>query len=216
MHQHPEFPNFYFLDHPLIQHKLTLMREVRCESLGFRTLLREISQLMGYELTRKLELSKRKIQTPLVEMMAPTLVGPAPCIVPVLRAGLAMSDGLLDLIPTAQVGHIGVYRDHETKMPVQYLTRLPRNQGQTFFVVDPMLATGNSLIHACDILLQHGIPAGKISTMSLVAAPEGLKQFFQHHPTIHVYCAALDEKLDENAYIVPGLGDAGDRMYGTN
>jgi uracil phosphoribosyltransferase len=215
MHQHPEYPNFYYLSHPLIQHKLTLMRETKCESLGFRTILREISQLMGYEITRNLELTQRKIQTPIMEMLAPTLKGAPPCIVPVLRAGLAMSDGLLDLIPTAQVGHIGVYRDHDTKQPVEYLVRLPKNEGQVFFVVDPMLATGNSLVHACDVLIRHGIPPEKIRTMSLVAAPEGVKQFFLHHPDIKVYCAALDKELNENAYIVPGLGDAGDRMYGT-
>ena len=121
----------------------------------------------------------------------------------------------MDLIPTAQMGHIGVFRDHDTKMPVEYLVRLPKNVGQDFFVVDPMLATGNSLVHACDILMRHGIAPEKVRVMALVAAPEGVKQFFSKHSDIHVYCAALDEKLNENAYIVPGLGDAGDRMYGT-
>jgi len=215
MRQFPEYPHFYLVDHPLIQHKLTQMRDAECKAYGFRTLLREISLLIGYEISRGLALTSRLIRTPMAEMKAPTLVGPDPCIVPVLRAGLAMADGLLVLMPTAQVGHIGVYRDHDTKQPVEYLMRLPKNVGQDFFVVDPMLATGNSLVHACDLLINHGIPAAKIRAMALVAAPEGLKNFFARHPEIKVYSAALDEKLDHRAYILPGLGDAGDRLYGT-
>jgi uracil phosphoribosyltransferase len=211
-----EFPNFACVDHPLIQHKLTQMREISCGAYGFRTLLREISLLIGFEISRGLEMTQRAIQTPLTTMSAPTLAEPSPCIVPVLRAGLAMADGLLDLMPTVQVGHIGVYRDHDTKQPVEYLVRLPKNIGQPFFVVDPMLATGNSLIHACDVLVRHGIEPEKIRVMALVAAPEGLRTFFSRFPAVKVYAAALDERLDNNAYIVPGLGDAGDRMYGTN
>lgn len=191
------------------------MRDVGREAFGFRTLLREISLLIGYEITRGLELTKRSIRTPLAEMMAPTLAGPDPCIVPVLRAGLGMADGLLDLMPTASVGHIGLYRDENSKKPVEYLVRLPKNVGQTFFVVDPMLATGNSLAHSCDVLVRHGIALDKIRIMSLVAAPEGLRAFFARHAAIKVYCAALDDRLDAKAYIVPGLGDAGDRMFGT-
>ncbi|MEJ0061684.1 MAG: uracil phosphoribosyltransferase [Alphaproteobacteria bacterium] len=210
-----EYPNFFIVDHPLIQHKLTQMREVSREAYGFRTLLREISLLVGYEVTRGLETTKRPIKTPLAEMMAPALAGPPPCIVPVLRAGLVMAESLLDLMPTAQVGHIGVYRDHDTKMPVEYLVRLPKDRGQMFFVVDPMLATGNSLIHACDLVLKQGIAPEKIRVMALIAAPEGLRAFFAKHPAIRVYCAALDDRLNENAYIVPGIGDAGDRMFGT-
>ena len=148
-------------------------------------------------------------------MDAPTLATPDPCIVPILRAGLGMAEGLMDLMPTAQVGHIGVYRDHTTKKPVEYLVRLPKNIGQDFFIVDPMLATGHSLIHVCDILIRHGIAPEKIRAMALVAAPEGVKEVLGAHPQIRIYCAALDEKLNENAYIVPGLGDAGDRLYGT-
>jgi uracil phosphoribosyltransferase len=215
MRPNPEFPNFFCVEHPLIQHKLTQLREASCGPFGFRTLLREISLLMGYEITRGLVLTQRKIRTPMAEMTAPSLAGPEPCIVPVMRAGLGMAEGLLELMPAAPVGHIGVYRDHETKMPVEYLVRLPKNLGQDFFVVDPMLATGNSLAHVCDVLLRHGIKSDKIRAMALVAAPEGVRQFASRHPTIPVYCAALDEKLNENAYIVPGLGDAGDRMYGT-
>ncbi len=202
----------------LILHKLTQMREevgAGVLQLPAHLAARNISMLVGYEISGDMELTARKIRTPITEMTAPTLAHPNPCIVPVLRAGLGMADGLLDLMPTAQVGHIGVYRDHETKMPVEYLVRLPANNGQIFFVVDPMLATGNSLVHACDVLIRHGIPAEKIKAMVLVAAPEGLKQFFAHHPKIRVYGAALDERLDENSYIVPGLGDAGDRMFGT-
>ncbi|MFA4993921.1 MAG: uracil phosphoribosyltransferase [Bdellovibrionales bacterium] len=215
MKSYKEFPTFFCVDHPLIQHKLTQMRETSCKSLGFRSLLREISSLIGYEISRNLPMTTRHITTPITDMDAPCLATPDPCIVPVLRAGLGMADGLLDLIPTAQVGHIGVYRDHETKKPIEYLVRLPKNIGQNFFVVDPMLATGNSLIHVCDVLIKHGISPDKISVMALVAAPEGVKEFASHHPTIRVYCAALDEKLNSNAYIVPGLGDAGDRLFGT-
>jgi uracil phosphoribosyltransferase len=215
MKGYAEFPNFFCVDHPLIQHKLSQIREASCKSLGFRTILREISLLMGYELSRDLPMKTRRIRTPITEMDAPTLATPDPCIVPVLRAGLGMAEGLLDLIPTAQVGHIGVYRDHETKKPIEYLVRLPKNIGQHFFVVDPMLATGNSLTHVCDVLIRHGISPDKISIMALVAAPEGVKAFSSHHPTIRITCAALDEKLNNDAYIVPGLGDAGDRLYGT-
>jgi uracil phosphoribosyltransferase len=215
MKSYAAYPTFFCVDHPLIQHKLTQMREEQCKSFGFRTMLREISMLIGYELSRDLPMKTRHIRTPITDMDAPTLAAPDPCIVPVLRAGLGMAEGLLDLIPTAQVGHIGVYRDHETKKPVEYLVRLPKNIGQHFFVVDPMLATGNSLIHVCDVLISHGVSPGMISIMALVAAPEGVKEFSSHHPTIRIYCAALDEKLNANAYIVPGLGDAGDRLYGT-
>ncbi len=215
MRRYPLFPSFFCVDHPLILHKLTQLRETKCKSFGFRTMLREISALIGYEISRDLPMTTRRIHTPIAEMDAPTLATPDPCIVPVLRAGLGMADGLLDLMPTAQVGHIGVYRDHETKKPVEYLVRLPKNNEQNFFVVDPMLATGNSLIHVCDVLIRHGIAPEKISVMALVAAPEGVRQFAAHYPTIRIYCAALDEKLNENAYIVPGLGDAGDRLYGT-
>jgi len=215
MRHYPEFPNFFCVDHPLILHKLTQLRDVQCKSFGFRTMLREISSLIGYEISRELPLTTRRIKTPMMEMDAPTLATPDPCIVPVLRAGLGMAEGLMDLMPTAQVGHIGVYRDHDTKKPVEYLVRLPKNIGQDFFVVDPMLATGNSLAHVCDVLLRHGISAEKIRVMALVAAPEGVRQFLSLHPTIRVYCASLDEKLNEHAYIVPGLGDAGDRLYGT-
>ena len=210
-----QHPQFFCVDHPLILHKLTQLRDEQCGMMGFRSMLREISMLIGYEISRDMELATRQIRTPLTAMEAPVLANAAPCVVPVLRAGLGMAEGLLDLIPTAQIGHIGVFRDHDTKKPVEYLVRLPKNVGQDFFVVDPMLATGNSLVYACDILVRHGVAAEKIRVMALVAAPEGVRQFHAAHPAIRVYCAALDDKLNENAYIVPGLGDAGDRMFGT-
>ena len=211
----PEFPNFFCVDHPLILHKLTQLRDEGCTSITFRTMLREISSLIAYEISRELPLTTRRIRTPIAEMDAPTLAVPTPCIVPILRAGLGMAEGLMSLIPTAQTGHIGVYRDHDTKEPVEYLVRLPKNIGQDFFVVDPMLATGHSLAHVCDVLRNHGIEPDRIRVMALIAAPEGLRHFAARHPLIRVYGAALDEKLDENAYITPGMGDAGDRMYGT-
>lgn len=215
MQQLSDYPNFFCVDHPLIKHKLTQMRDRECQSYGFRSLLHEISQLIAFEIFRDLPLTTRRIKTPVCEMQAPTLADPTLCIVPVLRAGLAMADGLLRLMPTAQVGHIGVYRDHETKQAVEYLVRLPKNTGQTYFVVDPMLATGNSLVHACEVLVKHGVSTSHIRAMALVAAPEGVKHFSSKYPDVPVYCAALDEKLNEHAYIIPGLGDAGDRMYQT-
>lgn len=215
MRQIPEFPNFFCVDHPLIQHKLTQMRETECQSYGFRTLLQEISLLIGYEIFRDLPLTTRRIQTPLTAMDAPTLADPTLCIVPVLRAGLGMADGLVRLFPTAQVGHVGVYRDHDTKQAIEYLVRLPANNGQIFYIVDPMLASGGSLVHACGVLVKHGVAPTHIRVMTLVAAPEGVRHFSFHYPDIKIYSAALDEKLNEHAYILPGLGDAGDRMYQT-
>ncbi len=215
MGTHPQFPNLHICDHPLIQHKLTLMRDVSCGKALFRTLLREISLLMGYELTRTLPLTEKKIETPLRSMSAPVIEGKKPAIVPVLRAGLGMAEGLEALMPSARIGHIGLYRDHDTKQPVEYLVKLPSPEGRIFIVTDPMLATGNSARHAIDVLVRHGVPPSMIRLMSLVAAPEGVRVLLDAYPGIQVFTAALDEKLDENAYIVPGLGDAGDRMFGT-
>ena len=210
-----EFPTLHLIDHPLIAHKLTQMRDKQRPSIGFRGLLREITLLMTYETLRNLPLTTASIQTPVAPMNAPVLSGTPPTIVPILRAGLGMSEPLMELIPTASVGHIGVYRDHTTKKPVEYLVKLPKNNGQQYIVVDPMLATGNSLVHACDVLNDHGVSDSQIRVMALVAAPEGVKVFTEAHPTISVYCAALDGHLNERAYIVPGLGDAGDRIFGT-
>lgn len=212
---HPHFPSLTVLDHPLIQHKLGLVRDRETPTVAFRQLLREIALLMGYEITRDLPLETARIETPLTAMEAPRLSGKKVAIVSILRAGLGMADGLHELIPAARAGHIGLYRDHETKRPVEYLVRLPDPGDRPFILVDPMLATGYSAIHAVDVLNRHGVPDETIRFMALIAAPEGLAAFTEAHPKVKVYVAAVDEKLDENAYIVPGLGDAGDRLYGT-
>lgn len=211
----PDFPNLFILDHPLIQHKLTLMREKHRSTGGFRQLLREISLLMGYEITRDLPMTTERIETPLEPMDAPVLAGKKLAIVPVLRAGLGMAQGLHELVPSAREGHIGLYRDHDTKMPHEYLVKLPEPEGRIFIVVDPMLATGNSAVHACDVLNRHGVADENIRFMALVAAPEGMRVFHGAHPAVKVFTASLDSHLNEHAYIVPGLGDAGDRMFGT-
>ena len=211
----PEFPNLFVLDHPLIQHKLTHMRNKERSTGGFRTLLREISLLMGYELTRDIPLTTERIETPLQPMDAPVILGKKLAVVPVLRAGLGMSAGLLELVPSAREGHIGLYRDHDTKQPHEYLVKLPPAEGRLFIVVDPMLATGNSAAHACDVLNRHGVDDHNIRFMALVAAPEGVRRFHESHADVKVFTAALDSHLNEDAYIVPGLGDAGDRMFGT-
>ena len=211
----PTFPTLHIVSHPLVQHKLTQLRCKDRPPIGFRGLLREITLLMAYEVLRDLPLSTSLIETPVAPMQAPILAGEPPVIVPILRAGLSMAEALQELIPTARMGHIGLYRDHETKEPVEYLVRLPPYAGQKHIIVDPMLATGHSLIHACDVLNKNGVADSYISVLALVAAPEGVTTFTAAHPTIPVYTAALDSHLNEHAYIVPGLGDAGDRIYGT-
>jgi len=215
MRTHPDFPNLFILNHPLIQHKLSHMRDRTRSTMGFRQLLREIALLMGYEITRSLPLTTERIQTPLCEMDAPVIEGKKLAVVPILRAGLVMAEGLLDLVPAAREGHIGLYRDHETKQPVEYLVKLPDPAGRLFILVDPMLATGNSAVHAVDVLNRHGVLDAQIRFMALVSAPEGVKVFHDAHPSVPVFTAALDSHLNENAYIVPGLGDAGDRLFGT-
>jgi uracil phosphoribosyltransferase len=215
MKQDPRFPNLFILDHPLIQHKLSHMRDRDTSTRTFRELLREITLLMGYEITRNLPLTTMRIETPLQAMDAPVIAGKKLVVVPVLRAGIGMSDGLLDLVPSARVGHIGVYRDHETHLPVEYLVRLPDLADRSFIICDPMLATGNSAVHAVDVLRKRGVPEEQISFLALVAAPEGVSVFQQAHSKVKVYVAGLDSHLNGNAYIVPGLGDAGDRLFGT-
>ena len=211
-----EFGSFFVLDHPLILHKLTLMRDRHQTTANFRALLREIAMLMGYEITRYLPLALAPIETPVAPCDAPMLTGKKPVIVPVLRAGLGMADGLLDLMPSARVGHIGMYRDPATLMPVEYVVRLPTDAAQRdFILVDPMLATGGSAAHAVDIVLRQGADPARVRFMALVAAPEGLRLFRSRHPAIPVYVAALDSHLNDHGYIVPGLGDAGDRQFGT-
>ncbi len=215
MKAHSEFSNLYVMDHPLIQHKLTLLRDVSCNQVMFNALLREISLLMGYELTRALPLTKKEIETPVSPMLAPILEGKKPVIVPILRAGMGMANGLGEIMPAARVGHIGMYRNEETKEPVEYLVKLPESRDRPFFLVDPMLATGHSAKYALDVLVRHGVKPEQIRFMGLVAAPEGVQVLLDSYPQIPLYAAALDERLNENAYIVPGLGDAGDRLFGT-
>lgn len=213
MRTDPRFPHLHIVDHPLVQHKLSIMRQKETSTNVFRKLLREITVLMGYELTRDLPIASREIETPICKMNAPTLAGKKQVIVPVLRAGLGMSDGLLELMPSARVGHIGMYRGPD-KRPVEYLVRLPDTTDRLFIICDPMLATGYSAVHAVDVLVKRGVPVDSIRFLALVAAPEGVAVLQEHH-SIDVYVASLDEKLNENAYIVPGLGDAGDRLFGT-
>lgn len=211
---HPEFPKLHVLQHPLIQHKLSLMRDQDTSTRTFRELLKEITLLMGYEITRDLPLTTQTIQTPLTAMQAPVIAGKKVAIVPVLRAGLGMADGLLALIPSARQGHIGLYRGEDHR-PVEYYVRLPDPEGRLFIVCDPMLATGYSAVEAVRILLGRGVSPQNIRFLALVAAPEGVRVFQQAHPDVPVYVASLDSHLDNNAYIVPGLGDAGDRIFGT-
>lgn len=211
----PEFPNLFIVDHPLVQHKLTIMRQKSTDKTTFRQLMREVAMLIGYEVTSSLPTSMAQIVTPLASMKAKVIDEDNIVIVPILRAGLGMADGLLQLIPTAREGHIGIYRDPQTKKPVEYLVKLPEIKDQIFIVVDPMLATGNSAVHAVSTLRDRGIPSNRIVFMALIAAPEGIRTFQKAHPNIPIYAAALDEKLNDKAYIVPGIGDAGDRLYGT-
>lgn len=215
MKQISGFPKLFVLDHPLIQHKLTHMRDRSTSTRTFRELLREITLLMGYEVTRDLPLTLRTTETPMQTIEAPVIAGRKLVIVPVLRAGIGMSDGLLELVPSARVGHIGAYRDHDTHLPVEYLVKLPDLEERSFIVCDPMVATGNSAVYAVDVLIKRGVPAERIIFLALLAAPEGVRVFHQAHPNVRLFVASLDEALDEHAYILPGLGDAGDRIFGT-
>lgn len=215
MKQNDRFPNLYIADHPLILHKLSMMRETSCNKVMFKILLKELSLLMGYELTRPLPLTTRSIETPMTQMDAPVIDGKKQVIVPILRAGLGMAEGLEELMPAARIGHIGLYRDHETKQPVEYLVKLPNPEGRLFILVDPMLATGNSAKYAIDVLVKHGADPEMIRFMALVAAPEGVQVLLDHYPQVPVFVAALDSHLNDDAYIIPGLGDAGDRLFGT-
>lgn len=202
------------VNHPLIQHKLTIMRQTETGSKDFRQLLDEISLLLGYEVTRDLPVDDIQIKTPMCEMTGKALSGKKLAIVPILRAGLGMVNGLVDLIPAAKVGHIGLYRDHDTHQPVFYYCKLPEDiQNRIVIVCDPMLATGGSASDAIKMLKEKGCTSVKL--MCLVAAPEGVAKIEEDHPDVDIYVAALDERLNEDAYIVPGLGDAGDRIFGT-
>ena len=202
------------IDHPLIQHKLTLIRDIRTGTKDFRELLEEIAMLMAYELTRDLPLEEIEVETPVAKCRARVLAGKKISVVPILRAGLGMVSGVLRLIPAAKVGHIGVYRDPQTLKPVEYYCKLPPDVSEReVIVIDPMLATGGSSVAAIDMLKRGG--AKQIKLLCLVAAPEGVKIVNDAHPDVEIYTAAVDECLNDHGYIVPGLGDAGDRIFGT-
>ena len=202
------------VDHPLVQHKLTLMRDKTRSTAEFRQLLREISQLLAYEVTRSLALGMKTIETPMQTMQAPVLEGKKLALISILRAGNGLLDGVLELIPSARVGFVGLYRDEETLQPVQYYFKVPESlEDRLVIAVDPMLATGNSSVAAIDLLKQAG--AKNIRFLCLLAAPEGVKRMAEAHPDVPIVTASLDSHLNEQGYIVPGLGDAGDRMFGT-
>ncbi len=205
---------FQVIDHPLIQHKLTIIRDKNCGTKVFREVVNEIAMLMAYEVSRDMPLEDVEIETPIVKTTQKTLTGKKVAIIPILRAGIGMVDGMLELIPAAKIGHIGLYRDHETLEPIEYFVKLPADIAERqLFVVDPMLATGGSAIMAIDSLKKRG--GNNIKFVCLVAAPEGVKALQEAHPDVDIYCAGLDDHLNESGYIVPGLGDAGDRLFGT-
>ena len=206
--------NVTYIDHPLVQHKISMLRKKTTGTNEFRTLVEEIATLMGYEALRDLPLEDVEVETPIETCMTPMLAGKKLAIVPILRAGLGMVNGVLSLVPSAKIGHIGLYRDEETHEPHEYFRKLPNPiEQRTIVVTDPMLATGGSAVAAIDFIKQHG---GKhIKFMCIIAAPEGVKKLHEAHPDVQIYVGHLDRELNENAYICPGLGDAGDRIFGT-
>jgi uracil phosphoribosyltransferase len=209
-----DLPNVTVVRHPLVQHKLTVMRRRETTTVKFRQLSREVATLLAYEVTRDLPLTTTPIETPLAEMVAPTLAGKKLCFVSILRAGDGLLQGMLDLVPSARVGHIGIYREPETLMAVEYYYKVPEDlQERLVIVVDPMLATGNSAVAAVTKLKEDG--AQQIKFVCLLAAPEGIQHFQDSHPDVPIFTAAIDLRLNDHGYIVPGLGDAGDRLYGT-
>lgn len=202
------------MDHPLIQHKLTLLRDKHTGTMEFRALVSEIATLICYEATRDLPLKEVETETPLVKATTKVIAGRKLAIVPILRAGLGMVDGMMKLVPAAKVGHIGLYRDHKTLQPVEYYSKLPSDiPERDVIVLDPMLATGGSAVDAISIIKRSNPKS--IKFLCVIAAPEGVKALTEAHPDVQVYCAAVDERLNENGYILPGLGDAGDRIFGT-
>jgi len=206
--------NVTVVDHPLVQHKLSLMRRKETPTAMFRQLIREISMLLGYEITRDLRMGTERIETPITEMDAPVLVGKKLVLISILRAGNGLLEGMLDLVPSARVGHVGIYRDPETLVAIEYYFKVPDELGERkVIVVDPMLATGNSAIAAVQRVKEGG--AKDVKFVCLLAAPEGIEAFQQAHPDVPITTASIDEKLNDHGYIVPGLGDAGDRIYGT-
>lgn len=201
-------------NHPLIQHKLSILRDKNTGSMEFRKLVSEISNLMCYEATRDLPLTEIEIETPMAPMKTKVIAGKKLAFVPILRAGLGMVDGVLNLVPSAKIGHVGLYRDPETKKPVEYYCKLPNDINERdVIILDPMLATGGSAIDAISLVKKSNPKS--IKFMGIIAAPEGIDALSKAHQDVDIYCAALDEKLDENCYILPGLGDAGDRIFGT-
>jgi uracil phosphoribosyltransferase len=206
--------NVNVVDHPLVQHKLTLLRDETTSTSAFRQLLREIATLLCYEVTRDLPLEGRDIKTPLMPMRSPKLAGKKLVFAPILRAGMGLLEGMLDLVPSARVAHIGLYRDPASLVAVEYYFKAPTSLGERLVIaVDPMLATGNTAVAAIDRLKEHG--AGELRFVCLLAAPEGLERLRARHPDVRVWTAAIDERLNDHGYILPGLGDAGDRLYGT-
>ena len=200
--------------HPLIMHKISLIRDKNCGTREFRTVIGEIATLMGYEILRDLETELVEIETPMEKAMVPMIKGKKLAVVPILRAGLGMVDGILSLVPTAKVGHVGMYRDEETLQPKEYYCKLPEDIDQRLvLIVDPMLATGGSADAAIEFVKKQG--AKQIKFESIIAAPEGIKMLTEKHPDIQIYCGSIDRQLNENGYILPGLGDAGDRIFGT-
>ena len=211
---HPQFPNLTVLDHPLIRHKLTILRDKHTTTRDFKQLVNEIAMLMAYEVTKDLPLEPVEVETPLEPMRGVRVAGKKLALVPILRAGLGMVEGIAQLIPSARVGHIGIYREHDTLQPVDYYFKIPEGRdARDFFVLDPMLATGGSAVDAVGALKHAG--AQRIRFLCLVAAPEGVRRMLQAHADVPVFTAALDRELNAHGYILPGLGDAGDRLFGT-
>ena len=211
---HPEFPNFFTVKHPLLLHKLAHLRDIKTDTKTFKSLVYEITLLLVYEATQCLPMTEDIIQTPLEMFTAPILAGKKPVILPILRAGIGMVDAFLKLMPAARVGHIGLYRDEKTLSPHFYYFKIPQHsENRQFFVCDPMLATGGSAVEAVNRLKEHGVR--DIIFVCIVSAPEGVRRLVQAHPDIRIYAASLDRQLNEQGYILPGLGDAGDRLFGT-
>lgn len=212
--RHPEFPNFYEVKHPLLQHKLSVLRDVNTDTKNFKELVNEISMLLVYEVTKDLPVTMQTIQTPLETCEVPVMAGKKPVVLAVLRAGVGMLDGFLTLMPSARVAHIGLYRDEDTFEPHLYYFKIPpHSRDRQFYICDPMLATGGSAVAAINKLKEVGIH--KITFVCIIAAPEGVERVSKAHPDVPIFTAGLDRKLNKHAYILPGLGDAGDRMFGT-
>ncbi|MCL2826699.1 MAG: uracil phosphoribosyltransferase [Eggerthellaceae bacterium] len=210
------YPQVTLIDHPMVQHKLSILRDKETSSKQFKELVKELAMFIGYEATRHFKLEPVDIETPICKMTAQTLQGRKVAVVPILRAGLGMVEGILELIPAARVGHIGLYRDPETHMPVEYYCKLPEDiDTREVLIVDPMLATGGSASAAIEFIKARNVPSKQIRLLVIIAAPEGIQKVTELDPDVQIYTCALDERLNDHAYIVPGLGDAGDRIFGT-